>query len=111
MPPFRYMPFYLFTVPSKPFRAVVVGSTSFEIIVRPLLSDMKPSLPSLITVTSSHLDKKSSGVGEDEGPFRFDCDDLEVKLSPRSREREDSNTASSSALNALVTEVTIMLAR
>lgn len=42
---------------------------------------------------------------DEEGPFRFECDDLEVKLSPRSREREASNIASDATFDNLVMEV------
>lgn len=47
------------------------------------------------------------GIGSDEeGPFRFDCNALEVKLSPRSRELEAGNSASDAMFEALVAEVT-----
>lgn len=45
------------------------------------------------------------GGSDDEGPFRFDCNSLEVKLSPRSRERETSNAAADATFETLVTEV------
>lgn len=51
------------------------------------------------------------GGSDDEGPFRFDCNALEVKLSPRSRERDTSNAAAGATLEALVTEVRICVDR
>lgn len=42
---------------------------------------------------------------DDEGPFRFDCNALEVKLSPRSRERETCNAAADATFEALLAEV------
>lgn len=45
--------------------------------------------------------------GDEDGPFRFDCNALEVKLSPRSREREADNTAADVTFEALATEVRV----
>lgn len=47
--------------------------------------------------------------GDEDGPFRFDCNALEVKLSPRSREREADNTAADATFEALATEVRVFL--
>lgn len=48
-----------------------------------------------------------NGGSDDEGPFRFDCNALEVKLSPRSRERETSNAAADATFEALLAEVRV----
>lgn len=46
---------------------------------------------------------------DDEGPFRFDCNALEVQLSPRSRQRETSNTAADEEFNSLLAEASLVL--
>ncbi|CAM9795466.1 unnamed protein product [Ectocarpus sp. 6 AP-2014] len=52
------------------------------------------------------LNTSSGHAGsDDEGPFRFDCNALEVQLSPRSRQRETSNTAAEEEFNSLLTEL------
>lgn len=56
------------------------------------------------------LSNNSGHAGsDDEGPFRFDCNALEVQLSPRSRERETTNTAADEEFNSLLAEVSIIL--
>lgn len=53
----------------------------------------------------------SGHVGsDDEGPFRFDCNALEVKLSPRSRQRETGNAAADATFEALLADVRVRFA-
>lgn len=47
-------------------------------------------------------------ASDEEGPFQFNCNALEVTLSPRAREREVGNTAFDVTFEALVTEVLLM---
>lgn len=58
----------------------------------------------LIHLFEIKLDNGSTQGGE-EGPFRFDCDALEVQLSPLSRQREAGDVASNATLEAILTEV------
>ncbi|CAM9413692.1 unnamed protein product [Ectocarpus fasciculatus] len=56
------------------------------------------------------LNTSSGHAGsDDEGPFRFDCNALEVQLSPRSRERETTNTAADEEFNSLLAELDVGL--
>lgn len=62
---------------------------------------------SLLTTAFSNCGSAHVAASDEEGPFHFDCNALEVKLSPRSREREVDMAASDATFEAMVTEVCI----
>ncbi|CAM9903323.1 unnamed protein product [Scytosiphon promiscuus] len=66
---------------------------------------------SLGDASSGGINISVHGGSDDEGPFRFDCKSLEVKLSPRSRERETDNSAADATFEALLEELEAGLLR